>query len=260
MLLEEFDEDRTALLEPYMVIKPIEDMPKTFVSCFSKRLMDEILKFFPFEEVGRISSYNGPKPIYKIDYNGRKIGFYLSSVGSAACCVNYEEMTARGMEKLVLFGTCGCLYKEIRDCSVIIPTSAIRDEGTSYHYVKASDEIEANGKEDTELFKSILSRHSYTYTEGKVWTTDAVYRETKEKIERRKEMGAVCVDMECSAMAAVSRFRSKRFFQFFYGADNLDGVKWDKRSLSNNKKLDAKLKIALLALEMASMMDEEGGK
>ena len=254
MLLEEFDEEREAILNPEAVVRPLEGMPKVCVSCFSKKLMDEVLKSFPFEEVGHISSSNGYRYIYKINYEGKEIGFYLSSVGSSACCVNYEEMTARGMEKLVLFGTCGCLYKDIKDCSVIIPTFAIRDEGTSYHYMEASDEIEVNSKENIGLFKSILDTHGYFYTEGKAWTTDAVYRETKAKMEKRKAMGAVCVDMECSAMAAVSKFREKEFFQFFYGADNLDGVKWDKRSLSNDKKLDAKLKIALLALEMAHNM------
>ena len=71
------------------------------------------------------------------------------------------------------------------------------------------------------------------------------------KLLKRKEQGCVCVDMECSAMSAVAKFRNKELFQFFYAADNLDNVKWDKRSLSNEDRLQDKEKIVYLALELA---------
>lgn len=86
---------------------------------------------------------------------------------------------------------------------------------------------------------------------GKVWTTDAFYRETKDKVKRRKEQGCICVDMECSANAAVAQFRGKELIQFFYAADNLDSEEWDVRSLSNYDKLEEKDRIAVIALELA---------
>lgn len=60
--------------------------------------------------------------------------------------------------------------------------------------------------------------------------------------------------MECSAVAALSKFRNKDIVQFFYAADNLDGEAWDERSLDNNAKVEDKHKIALLAMEMAIRM------
>ena len=107
------------------------------------------------------------------------------------------------------------------------------------------------GKED---FIKILNDNNISYTEGKVWTIDAPYRETRAKVLKRKEQGCICVDMECSAINAVARFRNKELFQFFYAADNLDSAKWDQRSLSNGDKLEEKEKIISLALKLVKKM------
>ena len=72
-----------------------------------------------------------------------------------------------------------------------------------------------------------------------------------EKVKRRRQQGCICVDMECSANAAVAKFREKDLIQFFYAADNLDAEEWDVRSLSNNSKLEEKDRIAAIALELA---------
>ena len=108
---------------------------------------------------------------------------------------------AMGSKRIILLGNCGVLDKSIEDCGIIIPTSALRDEGTSYHYAKASDTIEVN-KKYKEEFKEVLKEFGYPYVEGRTWTTDAPYRETKDKVALRKKQGAICVEMECSAMQA----------------------------------------------------------
>lgn len=84
---------------------------------------------------------------------------------------------------------------------------------------KASDEIEVNKKYINE-FVEILKEFNCHYTIGKVWTTDGIYRETRGKVNSRKQSGCICVDMECSAVAALVDFREKEVFQFFYAADN----------------------------------------
>jgi len=142
------------------------------------------------------------------------------------------------------------LDRNIKDCGIIIPTRAIRDEGTSYHYAPAADYIEVNRKYREE-FKAVCDQFGYPYIEGTTWTTDAFYRETSKKIAARKEMGAVCVEMECASMQALCDFRGVEFFQFLYAGDNLDHSSWDPRSLSGTAKLDEKQKIALLAFELA---------
>ena len=155
-----------------------------------------------------------------------------------------------GVETLVLFGTCGVLDRSIDDCAVILPTSALRDEGTSYHYAPPSDEIRVNVAH-RELFTSLMEELRLRYVSGKCWTTDAIYRETRAKMLRRKEQGCICVDMECASVAAAAQFRGKEALHFFYAADNLDSTEWDERSLSNFANLDEKDRIAMIALEAA---------
>lgn len=253
MILEEFDKCKTSTFNPYDVESKIPNFPKIGITCFSKKLMDRCVEIFNGEKIAETSNANGHTPIYKINYKGIDIALYMSYVGAPACVVQYEEVLVMGLEKLIMFGTCGVLDRIVEDLAIIIPTKVIRDEGTSYHYMEASDEILVN-KEHKDAFISILKTNNVSYIEGKAWTTDAPYRETRAKVQKRKEQGCICVDMECSAMNAVAQFRNKELFQFFYAADNLDSDKWDKRSLGNNVRLSEKEKIIYLALELAIKM------
>ena len=250
MILEEFDECITSTFDPNEVENVIPNFPKIGITFFSKKLMDRYVETFNCEKISEITNANGREPVYKINYKGTDIALFMSRVGAPACTVGYEEVTVMGIDKLIMFGTCGVLDRNIEDLAIIIPTHAIRDEGTSYHYMKSSREIEVNKKYKKE-FEEILKENNISYVEGKVWTTDAPYRETRDKVLKRKEEGCVCVDMECSAMNAVAKFRKKDLFQFFYAADNLDSTKWDQRSLGNDDRLSEKEKIIYLALELA---------
>ena len=255
MVLEEFDEAILSTFDPFEVENVIEGFPKVGVTCFSKKLFDQLVIKFKGEEIALSSNGNGKLPIYKINYNGCDIALFMSRVGAPACIVQYEELFAMGLEKMVVFGTCGVLDKEIDDLAIIIPDSAIRDEGTSYHYVKASREIAVNSKYKDE-FINLLDEHKYSYIVGKAWTIDAPYRETRKKVSDRKQEGCLCVDMECSAIAALAKFRNKEIFQFFYAADNLDSAKWDQRSLGNTARLSEKELIGLLAIKLACIIDK----
>lgn len=255
MVLEEYDENINSTFDPYEVENVIENFPKIGVTCFSKNLFDQLISKFDSEEIALSSNGNGKLPVYIINYEGKDIALFMSRVGASACVVQYEELFAMGLEKMVVFGTCGVLDKSIDDLAIIIPNAAIRDEGTSYHYLKSSREIEVNPKYQKK-FINLLEKHNYSYVTGKVWTTDAPYRETRNKVLKRKEEGCLCVDMECSAITALAQFRNKEVFQFFYAADNLDSGKWDKRSLGSNEKLSDKEKIGLLAIEFAVSINQ----
>lgn len=256
MILSKFDPNPRAVYNPEDATPRIPGIPAVGISCFSAALFARILEMVSHREIGEMHSASASAPVYELDFHGVKLAAFNAQVGAPACVSMYEEMLAAGLEKLVLFGTCGVLDRSIKDCSVIIPTTAVRDEGVSYHYAPPSDEIACNlfGIDD---FTAILDSHNCRYTLGKTWTTDAKYRETPDKVAQRKAAGCLCVEMECVSMAAVSQFRKKELFHFLYAADNLDGTRWDKRSLNNYANLDAKAKIALLALEMAAHMAAE---
>ena len=112
------------------------------------------------------------------------------------------------------------------------------------------DELIKVNRKYRDEFKAVLRECGYPFVEGMTWTTDAPYRETRSKVNRRKEQGAICVEMECAAMQAACDFRGTEFFQFFYAGDNLDHSTWDPRSLSGDARLDDKTKIMLLAFEL----------
>lgn len=256
MILTEYDKTKSAIINPNNTFEKRPDFPKIGVSCFSNLLLESIVNKLGYEIIEYLDAASGKLPIYKVNYKGVDIAMWTSRVGAPACIMSYEEVIALGIEKFIAFGTCGTLNNALNELSIIIPSSAIRDEGTSYHYIEESDEIEVNEKYKEE-FINLLEEHNYSYVIGKTWTTDALYRETKEKVERRKEMGAICVEMECSALSAVSKFRNVDFFEFFYVADNLDNSVWEERNLSCIKDLDQKEKIAMLALELAFNITEK---
>ncbi|MBQ1705226.1 MAG: nucleoside phosphorylase, partial [Clostridia bacterium] len=220
------------------------------------KLMDRLITAFDAQVIAHCSGGNGKLPVYRIRYAGRELALFLSRIGAPACVVQYEELFAMGLERLVVFGTCGVLDASIASLAIVIPDAAVRDEGTSYHYLRPSREVPVNPKH-REAFYALLKSHGYSYVTGKVWTTDAPYRETRDKVARRRAEGCVCVDMECSAIAALAAFRGKDVFQFFYAADNLDSAVWDKRSLGNAADLNDKEKIGLLAIEFAASTDAE---
>ena len=252
MVLEEFD-DEEGVFKPQNIASVIDNFPKVGVTCFSKKLFDRIVNKYNGKKVASSTHCDGKSPIYIINYQGKKLVLFLSNVGAPTCISYFEEMFVRGLEKIVVFGTCGALDKDILELSIIIPNSAIRDEGTSYHYAKASREISVNPSY-IDSFIKLLKRNNMPYKVGKVWTTDAPYRETKKKILKRKEEGCLVVDMECSAISALAKFRKKEIFQFLYVADNLDSIEWQKRSLTDIEKLDIKEKIGDLAIELASLI------
>lgn len=254
LVLEEFDYSKEAVINPWNIYEPIEGMPKVLVSCFADTTFERMLGLFSEAEVAATAhdaahSY----PVYKVIYKDKEIGLMKMPVGAPAAIGCLEDVFQFGVEKVVLFGTCGVLDSSIKDCSVIVPNRAVRDEGISFHYAPPSNEIMVN-MGTKERFADFLEEKGWHYTEGKVWTTDAFYRETERKVARRKEMGCVAVDMECASVAAVAQFRNKQVLQFFYAADVVGAEEWDSRSLGNHEGLDEKDKIAWLALEFAKVM------
>ncbi|SHM67173.1 Uridine phosphorylase [Anaerosporobacter mobilis DSM 15930] len=253
MILEEFDCNKKAIVDVYDLVKPIESFPKIAVSCFSRVTFERLVNELNGKVIAKSNLANMEIPIFKAIYNGVEVALFMSYVGAAGCVAVIEEVFAMGADKLILFGTCGVLDASIEDCSIIIPNKAVRDEGTSFHYAKPSDEIEVNKKYIDE-FVDILKEFECHYTIGKVWTTDGIYRETRGKVNSRKQAGCLCVDMECSAVAALAEFREKEVFQFFYAADNLDNETWDARSLGNESNVLEKDRIAMLAMELAKKL------
>lgn len=253
MILSQFDPEKRAIINPSDIVASLPQFPKTVVTCFARATFARILAEVPHRQIAKTSVANLEIPIYELDFHGEKIGFFNSYVGASGCVAILEDIIAMGAENILVFGTCGVLDSSIKETSIIIPTSAIRDEGTSYHYAPPTSEIALNHTYRKQ-FKQFLDAQNISYTEGKVWTTDGIYRETHQKTANRKTQGAIAVDMECSAIAAFANFRKINHFQFFYSADNLDAETWEPRTLANDADLERKDRIASIALHFATQV------
>ena len=93
---------------------------------------------------------------------------FCTAPGAAA---TIEELHAMGCSTFVIFGGAGALVKGSKVGEIIIPTSAVRDEGTSYHYVEPSREI-AGQRNTLDAAVAILTEMGVPFTTGKTWTTD----------------------------------------------------------------------------------------
>ena len=230
--------------------------PKVAVGVFSRHLFYDIVSKYQCKEIGYVKNANLEKPLYIMKYKDSEILLFMAGVSAPHIAGDLEEIAYQGVDTFIIFGNCGVLDKTIPDCGIIIPTLAYREEGTSYHYIPDSDTIDLD---DTykELFKVILKEHDFEYREGPTWTTDAFYRETKDKFNYFKEKGCLSVDMEASAIGAICKYLNKKSFLFFYAGDNLDSVEWEERSLSGKVSFDKKQEVALLALDLANEINKK---
>ncbi|BBK81116.1 nucleoside phosphorylase [Streptococcus mutans] len=240
MILSNFDDAKKAIINPEDLVAAITDFPEIVVSCFARATFKRMLKRYKYRLLTKTSVANLDIPIYELDYHGRKLAVL-------------EDLVAMGMKKLILFGTCGILEEQVKETSIIVPTIAVRDEGTSFHYAPAQNEISANDR-TLAKFLTYLQAENISFSKGKVWTTDGIYREMITKMKARKQEGCLAVDMECSAVAAWGQFREIAVCQFFYAADHLSEERWHPRSLGNEADLDEKDKIAEIALNFSTYL------
>lgn len=157
-----------------------------------------------------------------IDVDGEKILLVYPTMGAAGSVCDMELLIASGIKKFVAFGTCGRLDNNIAQNTIILPTAAFREEGTSYHYLPDGDEIGVDEKA-LEVAEKVFKEHGFVCKKGKVWTTDAVYRETPGKVKLMKERGCIGVEMELSALLALAKYRDVEFTEFLIGEDGVDG-------------------------------------
>lgn len=231
----EFDEDRNAFIKPNNVIQPIE-IAENCVLCFFSEAIEKILDEYPHRIAANFKAESLRLPVYELEYKGQKVALIQAGVGAPVAGAQIEELTAFGCRKFIACGSCGVLQKEIAVGHLIIPTAAVRDEGTSYHYVKPSREIQADEKV-VQKIEETLKEQNVPYIKAKTWTTDAFYRETPTKIKQRKAEGCVTVEMEASAYMAVSQYNNVEFGQILYAGDNLGGEIWDSRNFSSRTEI-----------------------
>jgi uridine phosphorylase len=172
-------------------------------------------------------------------------------MGSPLAAFLLEEMIALGGRKFIACGGAGVLDKTIAMGHLLVPIAAIRDEGTSYHYLPPAREVEPTPAALAAI-ETVLKQRKVDYLLTKTWTTDGFFRETKGKMALRKAEGCLAVEMEAAAMFAIARFRNVEFGQILYSGDTIDGDEHDGRNWHKNRDV-RELLVELAAAACVSM-------
>ena len=225
--LLEFDPSPDAVIDPARAITPF-DVPGSFVLCFFQDAIARLVSELGGAEIGALESEMGSHPIFEIDYGGQRLGVALAGVGAPLAAGWLEELIALGARRFVVAGGAGALVPDLALGHVVVPDAALRDEGTSYHYAPASRVIHPAADALAAIVRT-LEGHEIPFVVGMTWTTDAFYRETRGKVERRIAEGCLTVEMEAAALFAVARFRGVSLGQVLYAGDDLSGDVWDPR-------------------------------
>lgn len=240
----EFDATSVAIVEPSHVIKPI-DVPEHCVVCFFREVIAQLYNSGRAKVIASIEWEDGVHSLYEIDVDGRRLAVFHPGVGAPMAAGLLEEVIAFGCKRFIACGGAGVLRGDIPVGCIIIPLTAVRDEGTSYHYLPPSREVNADPR-GIAAIERLLREYQISYIVGKTWTTDAPYRETATKIQLRKSEGCLTVEMEAAGFFAVAQFRGVVFAQMLYGGDDVSGMQWDSRDW---QKVSVREKMFWLAAE-----------
>lgn len=223
----EFDPTAEAFIEPSKVVRR-RDVPEHCVISFFKEVIENVAAQHQAKILAENRWEDGSHPLYEIEHQNRRLAFFHPGVGAPLSAGLLEEVIAFGCRKFIVCGGCGVLDKEIAVGHLVVIDSAVRDEGTSYHYLPPARRVTANSAGVAALTRT-LERRSLPYQVGASWTTDGPYRETPTRIAARRAEGCLVVEMEAAALLAVAQFRGVTLGQVVYGGDDLSGAEWDHR-------------------------------
>jgi uridine phosphorylase len=229
----EHDPSPTAIIEPRRVYKRI-DIPKHCVLCFFQDVINDLVLNGGAREIHVEHWETGNHPVYELDFNGRRLAVVHPRVGAPVSGAMLELMIALGARKFIACGGAGVLDSKIAVGHIVVPNSAVRDEGTSYHYLPPSREVGPHPKALAAIEKT-LRRNGIEYIVAKTWTTDGILRETRARMIARRREGCLTVEMEAAAFFAVAKFRRVMFGQILYGGDDLAGDDWDPRNWNRHQ-------------------------
>lgn len=212
--------------------KIAKSLPTKYIIIYRPRVLEYFKKKYHPKEIEIHSNL-------KIQKIGNVGVVKMTGIGSPHAATAMEELIALGGGEFLNIGTSGGLQKQ----GIYLCEKALRDEGTSYHYLPHGDFIYPD-KELTKKLGEQLEKRKIKYLLGATWTIDAPYRETKKEVEKYRKSGISTVEMEASALFAVAKVRKVKIAAAFVVSDLL-GKTWLPRfhrfdvKKAQNKLIDA---------------------
>ena len=178
MPLLEDDLDEPGLIQPGAGLLPLElerDAPVVAVLCFFQDVLESLVARGEARVVGRLVSEIGPNPLYVVDAEGSEVLVVHPGVGAPLAAGMLEEVIALGCTRIVACGGAGALRDDLVLGHAVVVDEAVRDEGTSFHYLAPSRTVTAD-RHGVEVLETVLTERGVPFLTGKSWTTDAFYR------------------------------------------------------------------------------------
>ncbi|MFD1431832.1 nucleoside phosphorylase [Lacticaseibacillus yichunensis] len=206
------------------VIEPFRDegfnFPAKFVFAFvGEDTIAAMCQQYSAQQLAVFETVSNTFPIWTLEVAGEKIGLCRAPLGAPAATQLLEFVIAYGAHEIVAVGSCGTLTAR-EEGALLLVREALRDEGTSYHYLPAAPSIAFEAGFGERVAAQLLALGS-PVERVKTWTTDAFFRETPAQIERALELGVTVVEMEAAALAACARYRNVRFAELLFTGDSL---------------------------------------
>ncbi len=202
-----------------------------------------------------VQAEGGPRHLWECAcregvWEGQPITIVAPAMGAPYAVMVLEKLIALGAKMVLAFGWCGSLQPGVLNGDLLLPTLTVPGEGTSGHY-SLGDGDPAPDAALTAKLRRALSDANLSWHAGPIWTTDAVFRETAELVQRYQAQGVLGVEMEMSALFAVGRFRQVPVAGLLVVSDELATLTWQPGCRSERFR-QAREQAARLVLNVAA--------
>jgi uridine phosphorylase len=160
------------------------------------------------------------------EHKGQSYGVVGCAVGAAFAVLVAEQLFASGCKLLISMTSAGQITPAQAPPYFIIIDRALRDEGTSYHYLPPAEYSIADARL-TRLAEEALAAADVTAQVGAAWTTDAPFRETAEAISAAQAAGILAVEMEAAALYAFAAARKQPVLCFAHVTNQMGRIEGD---------------------------------
>ena len=195
--------------------------PEGVVICLQRGLPERMRWRVRIRRLGRLMG-----DLYAVRSTGGRVAVLTNfGLGAPIVAAQAEELIALGARRLVSVALSGGLQPDLAPGALVVVESAIRDEGTSHHYLPPGTQVAG----DPALVAALageLTRRGSSVRVGTSWSTDAPYRETREEVARYQADGVLAVDMELAALFAVAQVRGVAAAGVLVVGDSLADGRW----------------------------------
>jgi len=195
--------------------------PEGILFCLERGMPRRMRRRAPVRKAGSMLG-----DLYQVKNSRERVGVMTDFGGGAPIVAELaEELIALGASRLLLMTWGGALQPGLAAGDIVICDRAVRDEGTSHHYLPPGRYVEASPELVESFAAAILTRGGRGMI-GPTWTTDAPYRETAGEVRMYQSEGVMTVEMEIAGLYAVSRVRNVQAAAAVVIMDSLADLRW----------------------------------